>query len=32
MPAEAMPDVGVIGVLSDPQGAVFALYQHLNRT
>jgi len=32
MPAETMPDVGVIGVLSDPQGAVFALYQHLNRT
>jgi uncharacterized protein len=32
MPPDLMPDVGVIGVLSDPQGAVFALYQHLNRT
>jgi predicted enzyme related to lactoylglutathione lyase len=29
MPAELMPDVGVIGVLMDPQGAVFALYQHV---
>jgi predicted enzyme related to lactoylglutathione lyase len=31
MPAELMPDVGTIGVLMDPQGAVFALYQHLPR-
>jgi predicted enzyme related to lactoylglutathione lyase len=28
MPPELMPDVGTIAVLSDPQGAVFALYQH----
>ena len=28
MPATLMPDVGTIAVLSDPQGAVFALYQH----
>jgi hypothetical protein len=27
MPAEFMQDVGTIGVLLDPQGAVFALYQ-----
>jgi uncharacterized protein len=27
MPAELMPDVGTIGVLMDPQGAVFSLYQ-----
>jgi predicted enzyme related to lactoylglutathione lyase len=31
MPAELMPDVGTIGVLSDPQGAVFALYQAIAR-
>lgn len=28
MPADTMPDVGTIAVLADPQGAVFALYQH----
>jgi predicted enzyme related to lactoylglutathione lyase len=28
MPATLMPDVGTIAVLADPQGAVFALYQH----
>ena len=27
MPATLMPDVGTIAVLSDPQGAAFALYQ-----
>ena len=32
MAADVMPDVGVIAVLSDPQGAVFALYQPLSRT
>jgi len=26
-----MPDVGTIAVLTDPQGAVFALYQPLER-
>jgi len=26
-----MPDVGTIAVLADPQGAVFALYQHIAR-
>jgi uncharacterized protein len=31
MPAELMPDVGTIAVLADPQGAVFALYQHIAR-
>jgi predicted enzyme related to lactoylglutathione lyase len=31
MPAELMKDVGTIAVLADPQGAVFALYQHLPR-
>ena len=31
MPAEALPDVGTIAVLADPQGAVFALYQHMVR-
>jgi len=31
MPAQLMPDVGTIGVLRDPQGAVFALYQPLQR-
>lgn len=29
MPAALMQDVGTIAVLADPQGAVFALYQHL---
>jgi uncharacterized protein len=28
MPATLMPDVGTIAVMADPQGAVFALYQH----
>ena len=27
LPADLMPGVGTIAVLSDPQGAVFALYQ-----
>jgi len=31
MPAELMKDVGTIGVLTDPQGAVFALYQGLEK-
>jgi len=31
MPADVMPDVGTIAVLADPQGAVFALYQHMQR-
>ena len=31
MPAELIKDVGTIGVLADPQGAVFALYQGLPR-
>jgi predicted enzyme related to lactoylglutathione lyase len=31
MAADTMPDVGVIAVLADPQGAVFALYQPLPR-
>jgi predicted enzyme related to lactoylglutathione lyase len=31
MPATLMPDVGTIAVLSDPQGAAFALYQHIAR-
>jgi predicted enzyme related to lactoylglutathione lyase len=31
MPADLMPDVGTIAVLSDPQGAVFALYQPVAR-
>jgi predicted enzyme related to lactoylglutathione lyase len=31
MPAELMPDVGTIAVLADPQGAVFAIYQHIAR-
>lgn len=31
MPAAVLPDVGTIAVLADPQGAVFALYQHLKR-
>jgi hypothetical protein len=26
-----MPEVGTIAVLADPQGAVFALYQHIQR-
>jgi len=30
MPATTMPEVGTIAVLADPQGAVFALYQHLH--
>jgi predicted enzyme related to lactoylglutathione lyase len=30
MPANTMPEVGTIAVLADPQGAVFALYQHLH--
>jgi predicted enzyme related to lactoylglutathione lyase len=29
MPAELIQDVGTIGVLADPQGAAFALYQPL---
>ena len=32
MPANAIPDVGTIAVLTDPQGAVFALYQQPVRT
>jgi uncharacterized protein len=28
MPADLIPNVGTISVLADPQGAVFALYQH----
>ena len=32
MPAELIEDVGTIGVLTDPQGAVFALYQGLPRS
>jgi predicted enzyme related to lactoylglutathione lyase len=32
MPADSVPDVGTIAVLSDPQGAVFALYQSIDRT
>jgi predicted enzyme related to lactoylglutathione lyase len=32
MPATLMPDVGTIAVLADPQGAVFALYQHVARS
>jgi predicted enzyme related to lactoylglutathione lyase len=31
MPAELMKDVGTIAVLTDPQGAVFALFQQLER-
>ena len=31
MPADVMADVGTIAVLSDPRGAVFALYQPLVR-
>jgi predicted enzyme related to lactoylglutathione lyase len=31
VPADLMPDVGTIAALADPQGAVFALYQPLNR-
>jgi predicted enzyme related to lactoylglutathione lyase len=31
MPANLMPDVGTIAVLTDPQGAVFALYQQIPR-
>jgi predicted enzyme related to lactoylglutathione lyase len=31
VPADLMPDVGIIAVLADPQGAVFALYQPLKR-
>jgi predicted enzyme related to lactoylglutathione lyase len=31
MAANEMPDVGVMAVLSDPQGAVFALYEHLKK-
>jgi predicted enzyme related to lactoylglutathione lyase len=31
LPADVMPDVGTIGVLADPQGAVFALYQPMAR-
>jgi predicted enzyme related to lactoylglutathione lyase len=31
MPATLMPDVGTIAVLADPQGAAFALYQHMAR-
>jgi hypothetical protein len=29
LPATLMPEVGTIGVIADPQGAVFALYQPL---
>jgi len=32
MPANLMKDIGTIAVLADPQGAVFALYQQLQRT
>ena len=32
MPAALVPDVGVIAVLADPQGAVSALYESLNRS
>jgi predicted enzyme related to lactoylglutathione lyase len=32
MSADVIKDVGVSGVLADPQGAVFALYQPVNRT
>jgi predicted enzyme related to lactoylglutathione lyase len=31
MPPELMPEVGTIAVLADPQGAVFALFQHIQR-
>jgi predicted enzyme related to lactoylglutathione lyase len=31
MPANLIENVGVISVLMDPQGAAFALYQHVNR-
>ena len=31
MPATLTPDVGTIAVLADPQGAVFAVYQHMVR-
>ena len=31
MPANLIPEVGTIAVLADPQGAVFALYQHWAR-
>jgi len=31
MPAQLMPEVGTIAVLADPQGAVFALYQPIER-
>jgi predicted enzyme related to lactoylglutathione lyase len=31
MPATEIPEVGTIAVLADPQGAVFALYQHAPR-
>ncbi len=31
MPAQLMPEVGTIAVLSDPQGAVFALFQLIQR-
>lgn len=32
LPANLMPGVGTIAVLADPQGAVFALYQHLTES
>jgi predicted enzyme related to lactoylglutathione lyase len=31
MPANLIPDVGTIAVLADPQGAVFALYEAIQR-
>jgi uncharacterized protein len=31
-PAFTMPDVGTIAVLTDPQGATFALFEHLGKT
>jgi len=31
-PAFTMPDVGKIAVLADPQGAAFALFEHLPKS